>query len=92
MLDRFSFLLPIGAVFGSGLGAFASQAMGRRFTLSLSALVYMLGYGTIFANSAFVTVLFGRFVTGSGHGNGVSLRAHLHRRGLLACSARIYGT
>ncbi|KAL1426491.1 hypothetical protein MTO96_018293 [Rhipicephalus appendiculatus] len=60
----FSFLLPIGAVFGSGLGAFASQAMGRRFTLSLSALVYMLGYGTIFANSAFVTVLFGRFVTG----------------------------
>ncbi|KAL3251382.1 hypothetical protein MRX96_055131 [Rhipicephalus microplus] len=64
MVGRFSFLLPIGAVFGSGLGAFASQAMGRRFTLFLSALVYMVGYATIFANSMFFTVLFGRFVTG----------------------------
>ncbi|KAH7935879.1 hypothetical protein HPB52_014448 [Rhipicephalus sanguineus] len=64
MVDRFSFLLPIGAVFGSGLGALTSQVMGRRFALFLSALVYMVGYATIFANTAFFTVLFGRFVTG----------------------------
>ncbi|KAH6940642.1 hypothetical protein HPB50_003898 [Hyalomma asiaticum] len=60
----FNFLLPIGAVFGSGLGALASQAMGRRFALFCSALVYMVGYATIFTNTAHYAVLCGRFVTG----------------------------
>ncbi|XP_072141311.1 solute carrier family 2, facilitated glucose transporter member 8-like [Dermacentor andersoni] len=60
----FIFLLPIGAVLGTVLGALVSQAMGRRFTLLLSAVVYVAGYVIIFANAFIVTVLFGRFVTG----------------------------
>ncbi|XP_072141858.1 facilitated trehalose transporter Tret1-2 homolog [Dermacentor andersoni] len=64
MEDRFIFLLPIGAVLGTVLGALVSQAMGRRFTLLLSAVVYVAGYVIIFANAFIVTVLFGRFVTG----------------------------
>ncbi|KAH7961309.1 hypothetical protein HPB52_007643 [Rhipicephalus sanguineus] len=60
----FGFLLPVGAVFGSVASAYVCQHMGRRFALLLSALIFMLGYATLFAASWSTLILCGRFLTG----------------------------
>ncbi|XP_075533583.1 solute carrier family 2, facilitated glucose transporter member 8-like [Dermacentor variabilis] len=57
-------LLPLGAIPGSVAGTILCQAMGRRFTLLVSALAYMTGYSVIFAANSGLFVLAGRFLTG----------------------------
>ncbi|XP_075539034.1 solute carrier family 2, facilitated glucose transporter member 6-like [Dermacentor variabilis] len=60
----FGSLLPVGAVLGSVASASICQLMGRRFALLLSALIFMLGYVTLFAARWSMVFLFGRFLTG----------------------------
>ncbi|KAH7979528.1 hypothetical protein HPB49_009758 [Dermacentor silvarum] len=61
---RLTSLLPLGAIPGSVAGTFLCQAMGRRFTLLVSALAYMAGYSVIFAANSSLFFLAGRFMTG----------------------------
>ncbi|MDN3504120.1 MAG: sugar porter family MFS transporter [Rhabdochlamydiaceae bacterium] len=63
-------ILIFGALIGAIVSGFLSDKLGRKYTVIFTAIVYVIGSFLLTFTDSFVTLLFGRFITGLGVGLG----------------------
>ncbi|KAJ0112171.1 hypothetical protein Patl1_02221 [Pistacia atlantica] len=66
-------VLSIVSLFGSLAGGRTSDAIGRKWTMGLAAVIFQIGAGVMTLASSFQTLMIGRFLAGIGIGLGVMI-------------------
>lgn len=54
----------MGAIFGGVAGSLLSQKVGRKLTLAIISMGFVVGWGFVYVASSATLLYFGRFVTG----------------------------